>query len=171
MYSKNIVNYIPTDLLSIVMGFLDSKSKTNFLRTCKYIKDYFYKTGYSNFIKADMHTDMMDFIEKFHKHNKTIKTVKISCIDNPLIWIPEFKNTMIFENCTIDEYINPEPHKKSYNTVNLKITDYNRSKHNKNLRINYDKFNNLENLELCVYKSNHSESLFFCKKIKKVNIY
>ena len=87
-----------------------------------------------------------------------------------MIWIPEFKHTMIFENCTIDEYINPEYYKKSYKTVNLRITDYKRSTHNKYLRINYNKFSGIENLELCVYDSNHYEALL-CKKIKKVNVY
>ena len=158
---------IPYDLLTHITTFLNDKTNTLFMRICKYLYEYSTKFGYLTYIKATSSSNMMTFIQRFIKHSLSIKTVEIRSIDDPHLWIPHYVEKLIFEHCSIPSYLNPK--KQVFVTKYFKLIDYNRYKYKTTLRVNWECFPNLEELELYVHDVNWT-FLDHCKKLKRVII-
>jgi hypothetical protein len=125
------------------------------------------KFGYANFINANLTTNIMTFTRNFCQHSNSIKTVEIWGIDDPHIWLPHYVERIIFENCFISSYINPG--EQAYVTKSLKITDYHRHNSKTQLRINWECFPNLEELELYVHDVDLT-NIKQCKLLKSLKI-
>ena len=158
---------IPYDLLSHITSFLDDTTNTRLLRVCKYFSEYAKNFGYVTYIKADLSTNMMTFIHRFNIHSSSINTVEIQYIDDPHIWIPHYVEKLIFKHCSVISYINPK--EQVYVTKYFKLIDYHRYKYKQTLRINWERFPNLEELELYVYDVDLI-GIKHCKKLKRTVI-
>lgn len=158
----------PSDILSYIMLFLRNIDNERICRTCKSLLEHGKNYGYTTFLKSDLNTSTMDFFRRFRQHSATIKTVEIKHVDNPHLWLPHFVENLIFDHCDITEYFNPG--NKAYVTKKLILKDYNRYKYKTTVRINWECFPNLEELELYVYDVN-MEGIDVCKKLhtKKIN--
>ena len=155
------------DLLSHIVSFLDDKTNSRLLKTCKYFAIYANKFGYASYIKAGLYVDMMTFIQRFCQHSFSVKTVEMYGVEDAHIWLPQYVERLIFEHCSICSYVNPE--KPIYTTKYLKLTDYNYI--NKvTLRINWRCFPNLEELFLHIYDVDLT-GIEQCKKLKKKTIH
>lgn len=157
----------PADIISTITSFLDNKSNSKLISSCNTLKTHGKKHGYLTSLKADYTVNMMDFINLFCKHSKSVSSILINGIDDPHQWIPKYVEKVFFEHCSIKS--NLDPGKEGYITKTLKITDYHRLIHAKPFRINWKSFKNLENLELYVNNID-LDGIDACKKLKKVNI-
>ena len=88
-------------------------------------------------------------------------------MDNPHLWIPVFVQNINFDHCSISEYLNPG--KQAHITKKLRLTDYNRYKNNNILKVNWECFQNLEELELYVYDVDLT-GIEKLKRLSKINI-
>lgn len=144
----SIIN-CPSNLLSIIISFLDNISNSSLMKTCKSINTHGKSYGFITSLKLDLNTDTMSFLRRFNQHQHTLQTVYIRGIDNPQLWLPKYTKHIIFDHCSVLKSINPP--QTVYVTKSLKITDYHRFKFPNTLRINWLQFPNLENLELYVH--------------------
>ena len=156
----------PSDALSIITSFLNNRSSSQLLRTCRSFKEHGNTFGYLTHMSFDLITDTMTFLRRFCKHQETIRSVYIRGIDNPQLWMPRYVERMVFDHCCVIKRINPP--KPVYVTKYLKIADYHRSKFRTQVRINWEQFPNLEDVVLYVYDID-LEGLDL-KKLKSYNI-
>lgn len=158
---------LPSDLLSQMTSFLDDKTNTTFLRSCRHLANHAKKHGYVTYMKSTLDVSMMRFLHRFCQHSSSIKTVEIYGVDNPHLWLPNYVERLVFEHCAITNYLNPK--KCIYVTKYLKLTDYNRYKYEKTLRVNWECFPNLEELELYVHSVDLT-GIEKCTKLKRMII-
>jgi hypothetical protein len=162
----SLINYSP-EILATIISLLDNKTNVCLIRTCKYIYNHGEEFGYLSYIKIKYGTNMMNFFHNFCKHSYHIKTVDIYGMDNPHLWIPVFVQNINFDNCSISEYLNPG--KQAHITKKLRLTDYNRYKNNNILKVNWECFQNLEELVLYVYDVDLT-GIEKLKRLSKINI-
>ena len=86
----------------------------------------------------------------------------MSGIDDPHLWLPNYTQYLVFDHCSISGYLNPGRHGSV--TKSLKIRDYHRYKNKQTLRVNWECFPNLEELELYVYNVDMTD----INKLKKL---
>lgn len=146
------------------MSFLDDRKKIRLIRTCKQLYNHGKEYGYMSFIKADLSTNMMTFIQRFCQHSHSVKTIHIRGVDDPHIWIPHYVENIIFEHCSVNSYVNPG--KQAHVTKRLKLIDY---KFNTIVKINWECFPNLEELDLYIHDVN-LDGLEKLKHLKRINI-
>jgi hypothetical protein len=158
---------IPSDIICYITSFLENKDNSMFIQTCKNIHLHGITFGYFNYIKANLSTNMLTFIHRFNLHSNTIRTVEMHYIDDPHIWLPIYVEKLIFEHCSIPSYINPG--KQIHITKSIKLTDYHKYKFKTVLRINWECFPNLEELDLYVHKVELT-GIQVCKKLKSIKI-
>ena len=139
----------PSVILSHVMLFLNNKTNTHLINTCKELHKHGKKIGYLTSIKTSVALSMMIFINNFCDHSRTLKTVEMRGIDDPHLWLPNYTQHLIFDHCSISEYLNPG--RQARVTKSLKLRNYHRYKNKQTLRVNWECFPNLEELELYVY--------------------
>lgn len=139
---------LPSDIILYVSSFLDNKSNSRLISTCKCLNTHGKTYGYLTKLILDYKETYFSFIHKFYKNINTINTIEIKESVNPHILIPEYTHILIFSHCSINKYINPDNVVK---TKVLKITDYHRHTNKNILRINWKCFKNLEYLELYIY--------------------
>lgn len=161
------LNNCPSDVLFIIISFLNNNSSTSLIKTCKTINRHGDDFGYISHISVDYSVDIMTFIRHFCKHSQCMKSVYINGLDNPQVWMPHYVEKMVFDHCAIFSYINPG--KQSHITKSLIIRDYHRYKNKQTLHINWECFPNLEELELYVHDVVWTGSSVM-KKLKHINI-
>ena len=157
----------PSNLLDIIISFLDNKTNVSLIRACKYIRNHGEKFGYISYIKVDYTVNMMDFLHQYCKHSRCVTTIQIKGINDPHIWLPKFVQNIDFEHCSISQYLNPG--KQAHITKKLKIMDYHSYKNKQTLLVNWDCFRNLEELELYVYDVDLT-GIEKLKKLTKIKI-
>lgn len=157
---------IPSELINLIVSYLDNNSSYNIFLTCKYInrtlKNYgFVKSLYinKNFIEND---DIFIFVKRFYSHINTIKTISMSFVSDPQFWIPRWCNTMYFKRCNFTSLIDP---KNAVITEHLWIE----STYSK-IIINLKKFPELKTLHVDAFDFNDLDTIKFCKKLSHVNI-
>lgn len=158
---------LQTDILFCISSFLDNKNNSQLILTCKTINTHGKENGYLTTIKINYKMNIFEFISIFSQHSYTIRKVIFNGFVDPQIWVPSFKEKMIFEHCTISKYLNPGETGKE--TKYLKLTDYHRFKNKTTLLVNWKDFPNLEYLELYVYDVDF-KNINNCKKLKKIKI-
>ena len=157
----------PTDVLLYIMSFLDNKTNSNIVSTCRVLRQHGKNNGYINKIKANYSVDMREFLSLFCVHTNTIKTVTIDGFENPHLWVPIFRENMFFTHCSFPTRLSPG--KGGRSTKYIVLTDYHRFKNKLTLEIDWEDFPNLEELELYVYSVN-MKGIDNCKKLKRVKI-
>lgn len=140
---------VPSDLITNILGFLNNKSSVSFIRTCIHINNVSKKHGYVTSLRSKMNDDIFTFIRTCCEHSLTLKTIELNYMDDPHLWIPFYVNNIIFKHCSITKRWNPG--KKALCIKKLKLEDYNRYKFKNTLKINWESFENLEELRLYVY--------------------
>ena len=143
---------IPTDVLNKIICLLDNNSNHSLILSSKYSYNHGKQYGYITNILLDYKQTYRSFLDIFNNNFFNMQTVEINGMDNPHIWLPSYKKNIIFSNCSINEYINPD--KTALITKSLKIQDYTREKNKNIININWEKFINLEKLDLYVYNIN-----------------
>ena len=139
---------LPVDIFTYLMKFLNDSSNSILISTCKYLYNYSKKNGYLSYLKADSNLNMMIFLNRCCIHFKTLKTIEIHSIDDPQVWLIDYVESIIFNNCYVS-CINPN---KKVKTKKLKINNFlNRHKNKVTLNINWECFPELEYLELTSY--------------------
>jgi len=149
------------------MSFLDNKTNSNIVSTCRKFREHGKNNGYLDKIKTDYSVDMRDFISLFCIHAKTIKTVTMDGFENPHLWVPIFRENMFFTHCSFPMPLIPG--KGGRSTKWIVITDYHRYKNKLTLEINWEDFPNLEELELYVHDVKIT-GIDKCEKLRKVKI-
>jgi hypothetical protein len=162
----SIINYSP-EILGFIISFLDNKTNICLIKTCKYVYNHGEQFGYLSYIKIKYGIKMMEFFYHFCKHSFYIKTVEIYGMDDPHLWIPSFVQNINFDHCFISGYLNPG--KQAYVTKKLRYVDYHRYKNKHILKVNWECFINLEELELYVYDVDLS-GIEKLQKLSRINI-
>lgn len=157
----------PTDVLMYIMSFLDNRTNINIILTCRILRKHGENNGYINKINANYRVDMREFIYLFRVHTNTIKTVTMDGFENPHLWVPIFRENMLFTHCYFTKHLTTGKGGKT--TKRIVITDYHRFKNKLTLEIEWEDFPNLEELELYVYDVN-MKGIDNCKKLKRVKI-
>jgi hypothetical protein len=157
------------DIINIFISYLNDYDNTHLIQACKKLYTYATKYGFVKYIKSDLDTNIMTFIQRFSIHSNTVKSVDIRYLDNPHEWLPHYVERICFVHCTITKYVNPSPSSKSSIVKYLKLSDYHRFKFRNVLRVNWSKFPNLEELDLYVYDVDLT-GIQDCKLLRKVKI-
>ena len=155
------------ECLMCIMSFLDNKTNSNIVSTCRSLQEHGKKNGYLNEIKVDFSVDIREVIYLFSINEKTVKTVTMDGFENPHLWVPIFKEKMFFTNCSFPDRLSPG--KVGRSTKYIVITDYHRYKNKLTLEINWQDFPNLEYLELYVHNLK-IKGIDQCKELRKVKI-
>jgi hypothetical protein len=160
---------LSSDIIKDIISLLEDISRSRLVRTCKDLYIHGKVHGFVSFINADLHTNMMTFIQRFCQHSHTMKSVDIQGLDNPHLWLPHYVERLYFNHCSITNYINPGSRTNSHVVKVIKLTDYHRYKLKTVVHINWNCFPNLEELELYCYDV-HINGLEKLKKLKRINI-
>lgn len=137
------LNNVPDDILYIIMSFIkDNKTSVNFISSCKYFKNLFYRYGYIKNLSISAHDDLFKFAILSSYHNKTLNCISIYNKFNPHMWFNNWPKIVFMNNCTIKEKIDPS---KSTETEYLYILN---SRIYKDIKINKNKFPKLKYIEI-----------------------
>jgi hypothetical protein len=158
---------ISTSSIIHILSFCDNITGVNIINSCKFFNNHSKKHGFATKITANYCTDSIVFIHRCILHSMTTSTIHVDGYENPHLWVPMFKENMIFTHCSFPSRIFNRH--DCYVTKYLKITDYHRYKNKLILRIDWDMFPNLEELVLYVFDVdlNHIKN---CTKLKSCNI-
>jgi hypothetical protein len=142
-YEQMSINTVPDFLLIKILTFIsDNKTSLNFISSCRYFKNLFYKEGFVKHIKIDphLHSDPYEFSMKCGYHRRTLDTISITHLSNPQHWISVWPRVVFINNCFIKDVVNPS---EETNTEILYILN----NRNVNTQINWEKFPKLRVFE------------------------
>ena len=108
-----------TDILSVIISFLNNKSSITLSQTCKKIHNHSQNYGYLSSMKANKDTDLYDFMFKYYINKNTLNSIEMHRINNPQNLITTLPEVVTFNHCVISEFFNPT--KKSLRTKKLVI--------------------------------------------------
>ena len=88
---------------------LDNKTSINFLLSCKYFKNIFYKHGYIKHIKTGnlIDIDKYNFYLTCINHQNTVDSIQMMNTFDPMCWIPFWPRVVFFNYCNITSDIKP----------------------------------------------------------------
>jgi len=105
------------DLFFKVKSYLENIDIIELITTSKNLNNIYGKTNIFTSIYIDYNMDIIKYIKRFIDNKKSILTVIINRIKDPILYWPFDVNTMIFINCNVDEkYV-----KNNYKTNNIII--------------------------------------------------
>lgn len=169
-YLEQMLFYeIPEDIHKYIWNKIDNNVDTlSLMETCK----YFYKNGtnwgYIKTILFDISSDVIKYINMYHKAVKSLKRLEIRNLHDPITWITyrRWPETVIFNNCNMScKIIDPLP-----SITEKLIIRENRHIHNgKMLHINWCKFPKLRVLDIYTYNIN-LEGIEDCKDLEVICI-
>lgn len=123
--------------------------------------------GYLREIEFGHGDDYREFVKQYTRNKKTLTTMKIKNIVDPIVWIPSssWLKTMIFERCCMDNMvINPNMSE----TETLVIYDSHRGENTK-ISINWKKLPSLRVLD--IYANNiEMKGLDACSNLEAIRI-
>lgn len=147
------------DNLIYIYMFFDIKNKINLIKTCKYLKNLFYKIGYLKNINHSHDDDPCKFSINFMKHNRSLNSVYIYYLKNPQYWMPGSWPKKVIINSYITDKIDPI----ISNTEELKIVTKGI------LKINWKKFPKLKILYIDCDTIN-LDGIEYCEKLELVHL-
>ena len=144
---------------------LDNKTSINFLLSCKYFKNIFYKHGYIKHIKTGnlIDIDKYNFYLTCINHQNTVDSIQMMNTFDPMCWIPFWPRVVFFNYCNITSDIKPSKPTKT------KILYLLNNRNNKKIIVDWKMFPNLERLEVSNFNFN-LENTNQCKKLININI-
>ena len=160
---------IPTDCITYILSYCDNNSGASIINTCTFFNKFSKENGYATKITNNNNINDFEFIRRCILHSKTLSTINMNGYVNPHLWVPMFKENMIFTHCSFQSRIFYR--EKNCNvTKRLTIIDYHRYTNKIVLRIDWDIFPNLEELILYVFDVDLN-GIENCKKLKtgKIN--
>lgn len=154
-----LINNVPDPILLIIMTYIpDNYSSINFVKTCKYFKELFYKHGYiKNMIYKNINESFFDFMIRCANHFRTVNSIVIYNTLNPQYLIGKWPKKVVLSNCANKHVINPT---KETDTEILYILN-DKSKH---IQVNWSKFPKLKYFEISDWNFNF-ETIDICKKL------
>ena len=160
------INFLDKYLLCKIMDYiLDNKTSLNFVLSCKYFKNIFYKYGYIKHIKTGSLTsfDKYNFFLTCINHENTIDSIEITNLNNPICWIPIWPRFVFFNYCNITNEIKPPKPTKT------KVLYLLNNRSDKKIKVDWKMFPNLEYLETDNFNFN-IEDANQCKKLLNIKI-
>ena len=160
------INFLDEYLLYKIMDYiLDNKTSINFLLSCKYFKNIFYKHGYIKHIKTGnlIDIDKYNFYLTCINHQNTVDSIQMMNTFDPMCWIPFWPRVVFFNYCNITSDIKPSKPTKT------KILYLLNNRNNKKIIVDWKMFPNLERLEVSNFNFN-LENTNQCKKLININI-
>lgn len=137
------INIVPDDILYIIMSFIrDNKTSINFISSCKYFKNLFYKYGYIKNLSFSRPNDMFEIAILSSNHSKTLNCISAHNQLNPHNWFGTWPKCVLMNNCTISQKIEPA---KLTETEYLYILN---SRKYKDIKIDKTKFPRLKQLTI-----------------------
>lgn len=158
---------IPTDYITYILSFCDNNSGVSVINTCTFFYKFSKENGYATKI-TNNNINEFEFIRRCILHSKTLSTINMNGYVNPHLWVPMFKENMIFTHCSFPSRIFYRD-KNCNITKHLTITDYHRYTNNIVLSIDWSIFPNLEELILYVFDVDLN-GIENCKKLKTCRI-
>ena len=158
----------PTDCITHILSFCDNNSGASIINTCRFFSLFSKNEGFATKI-TNNNINEFEFIKRCIAHSKTLSVIHINGYVNPHLWVPMFKETMVFTHCSFPSKIFNRG--KKYNlTKSLTITDYHRYTNKIILKIDWSIFPNLEELVLYVFDVDLNGMIECCKKLKSGKI-
>ena len=116
---------IPDEIFILISEFLNDKDMSIYIRSCKYIKNLFYKNGFLKNLKYFYDTKLFSYL--YYKHNKTLNSIYVCYLNNANCYLshgslPKIVN---FYNCFIDFEINSKNPKTEILKITYKFTKIN----------------------------------------------
>lgn len=145
------LKYLPSDLLSYVISFLDDKTSRNLICTSTHMYNHGLKYGYIKSLKVTDKTNLNSFIKVMCQHSKTIKSLEFYEIDHPEIWMPFYVKNIAFINCRLPGYLDPNYRQKPESVKSLRMIDCRYDGPFNIDYINYSKFTELELSNVMIY--------------------
>lgn len=161
------VNNSPTEIILGIMSFLDNKTNTKLVRTCKSFHNHGKKFGYLTQLKVNNIIDKIYYLNIYLEHSKCLTTIEMNGFENPHLLLPRYVYNIKFDHCSISKYL--DPGKQIYETEKITLKDYHRYKNKLTLQVNWSRFPNLKELQLYVYDVDLT-GITELKKLKKINI-
>lgn len=159
---------VPIDCITHILSFCDNNSGASIINTCTFFNKFSKNNGYATKITNNNNINEFEFIKRCIAHSKTLSVIHINGYINPHLWVPMFKETMVFTHCSFPSKIFNRD--KKYNlTKCLTITDYHRYTNKIVLRIDWSILPNLEKLVLYVFDVDLN-GIENCKKLKTCKI-
>ena len=157
------------ELLILIMNNLDNKDSLNFVKSCKYFKQLFYKNGFLKTFDYDS-----DYFYEISKHRNSLLSIHLKNLVNPhrflyFTWPKCIKFTKCY--IIVDNYIDPDKTltEELYIALNYYHT---RETEREKLLINWKKFQNLKYLYLNIYDINDfNEIEKYCPNIEILFLY
>jgi len=156
MFFFSMLNILIDENLIEIMSYLNNKDSYHFLRSCKYLKNFFYKNGFvkeiilNNLLKPTLY----DFFIICSRNLKTINSIYVNNISNPHNWIPyKWPKIVRFYYCNITDKIDPPVSDTEeiliiqHEFINYVSVDIKKI----TLKINWKKFPNLKKVTLKVF--------------------
>jgi hypothetical protein len=132
----SLLHLVPSCMITEIISFLDDKTSSNLVLTCKKLHKHGITYGYIKNMRITAKTDMARYIRKFCIHSNTIKNIEFIYIDNPQIWLPKFVENITFKRCVLPSYFNPNKKQKPSIVKKMTIIDCNKTVLNKDKFIN-----------------------------------
>ena len=136
--------FLPDDILLELLKYFNCNIHViNLLKTCKYIKNLYYKHGYIKNISIEplINNDIYNFSIVSCKHHNTLNLVSIRGFNNPQHWIFIWPKNVFIIGCRITDKIKPS---RMVKTEYLYLLDDRNHDKNKKIFIDWTKFPNLK---------------------------
>jgi|LauGreDrversion4_2_1035121.scaffolds.fasta_scaffold01559_4 hypothetical protein len=107
------------DIFFTIKSYLENKDIIELITTSKNMNNGYGKTNIFTSIYIDYNMNVVDYIKRYINNKKSVLSVIINRIKDPILYWPFDINTMIFVNCNVDKkYV-----EKHYKTKNIIIVD------------------------------------------------
>lgn len=159
---------ISYELIIYISSFCYNKESFYIAISSKTVYDLIKKKGFAKYISFDgtKSNDIFLFIKNALFHSKSLKTIYITRLTDPHIWLPLicWVDSMYFVNCKITSNIYLNGH---VSTKNLKIVNLSEKK----ININFQTFPSLETFYYSGKLSNFENSIYkYCTNIRKIEL-
>lgn len=140
-----------SDLYFYILGFIGyDRDTVSLASTSRELRSICYNRGFRTQLKTTFAHNIMNFIQQFNIHRKTLNNILMIGIDDPQLWLPNFTKTVKFEHTTTPKYFNI-PGNYILPTENFSFTDYNRRRNKRKFKTDWSRFRNLKFLQLIVW--------------------
>lgn len=89
---------LPYDVLSHIATFLTDTDNQRLAVSCREANGVALRTGYLRKIEFDLGDDPVRFYRACFQHSRTLRVIRISGLDDPLIWCPLLTRSVLIKN-------------------------------------------------------------------------
>ena len=159
--------YLFDDILIMLLEYMNDFDTKNLMKSSLYIEKLYNKNGYLKILSVGdlINNDLSKFAIDCTKHERSLKTIYITNVNNPQYWMfCTWPKKIIMNYCTITDKIDPSNVTKTEELIIFCNNIINNRK--KKLQINWKKFPNLKFLFIEAYDLD-LEGIENCQKLVK----